>query len=105
MTEFPQWWQFVVGQSLAQGDLLHGCLVPLFNPDLSPDLPVSDVIVKEYDCIVVTQSCDLENNKAPLVALCPTHSLMQFEEINPRYKQKGQWEQVRQGRVGGLSMC
>lgn len=78
--------------------------MPLFNPDLSPDVLANDVVVNEYDCIVVTQSCDLENDKAPLVALCPAHSLMQFEEINPRYKQKGHWEQVRQGRVEGLHL-
>ena len=54
--------------------------------------------------IVVTQSCDLENKKARFVATCPTHTLAEFEEANPAFSRKGQWEQVRKGRVEGLHL-
>ena len=58
--------------------------------------------VKEYDCIVTTQSCDLENNKAPLVALCPIYPITRYDEVNPKFNKR--WEEVRQGRVEGLHL-
>ncbi len=60
--------------------------------------------MKEYDCIIVTQSCDLENDKALLVALCPIYPISAFEEVNVNFKQKGAWERVRKGGVEGLHL-
>jgi hypothetical protein len=62
------------------------------------------VQVEERDCIVLTQSCDLENDKAPFVALCPLFTLLDFEANNRSFTQKGVWERVRQGRVEGLHL-
>src|SRR5207302_10047442 len=59
---------------------------------------------EERDCVVLTQSCDLANDKAPLVALCPVFSLPDFEAVNKAFAQKGVWERVRQGRVEGLHL-
>jgi len=55
-----------------------------------------------FDLIVVTQSCDLENRKARLVATCPIHSVVEFEKVNPSLR--GNWEQVRRGRYEGLHL-
>jgi len=33
-----------------------------------------------------------------------SHSIGRFEEVNPNFKKKGQWEQVRKGRVEGLHL-
>lgn len=60
--------------------------------------------VKEYDCIIVTQSCDLEQEKASLVALCPIYPIGDYEAVNPQFKKKGEWERVRKGRVEGLHL-
>lgn len=98
------WWVHVEGRRLAQGDYLSGCFVPLFDPTYGTDEETHQVEVNEYDCIVVTQSCDLENGKAPLVALCPVVSIAEYEEINPSSRQKGSWERVRTGRVEGLHL-
>jgi hypothetical protein len=102
MTTATAWWAQVQGSNLAQGDYLPNCLVPFFEPDYGVEERVQEVAVKEYDCIVVTQSCDLENDKAPLVALCPIYPISAYEEVNPRLK--GAWERVRQGRVEGLHL-
>jgi len=67
-------WQKLVSGGLAQGDMLPTCAVPVIRPDFdqasrsSADLPID---VDEFDLIVMTQSCDLDNGKAPLVACCP----------------------------------
>jgi hypothetical protein len=103
MTPGAEWWVQAKGLYLAQGDYLPNCLVPLFEPDYGIDGKIREVPVKEYDCIILTQSCDLENNKAPLVALCPIYSISVFGEVNPRFK-KGEWERVRQGRIEGLHL-
>lgn len=100
------WWRTVEGGSLAQGDLLPGCLLPVFAgapPSLSPS-DISEQEVQRAQLIVVTQSCDLENNRVTFVALCPVSTLTEFEGANPDYAGKGQWEQVRKGRVEGLHL-
>lgn len=104
MTTTTAWWVGVEGSNLAQGDYLPKCLVPFFEPDYGTDGGIQEVPVKEYDCIVVTQSCDLENDKAPLVALCPIYPISVYEKVNFSFKQKGAWERVRQGRVEGLHL-
>jgi len=76
------WWVQVEGSNLAQGDYLPGCAVPLFTPGYGVSQTPQTVKVHEYDCIVVTQSCDLENKKAQIVALCPIIPLARYEEIN-----------------------
>jgi hypothetical protein len=103
MTTAP-WWVQVDGPALAQGDYLPGCFVPFFGPDYGSNGAVHEVTVKEYDCVVATQSCDLENNKAQLVAVCPIYPIVAYEDVNPTFKQKGAWDRVRQGRVEGLHL-
>jgi hypothetical protein len=101
----PAWWAQVHGDQLRQGDLLTDCFVPLFHPDFAKAPEVTESVeVREYDCVVLTQSCDLDNQKAPLVAICPVASLAAYEQADPRLAQKGEWEKVRQGRVEGLHL-
>jgi hypothetical protein len=97
------WWTLATGEGLMQGDYLPHCLVPLFRPDFGRRTTAA-VAVEERDCVVLTQSCDLENDKAALVALCPVFSLPDFEAVNKQFAQKGVWERVRQGRMEGLHL-
>jgi len=55
-------WEPVTDETLRQGDCLHQCMVPVFGPDFSP-VGTHQVNVNEYDLIIVTQSCDLEQLK------------------------------------------
>jgi hypothetical protein len=104
MTTSAAWWARIEGSSLAQGDYLPQCLVPFFEPDYGTGDKIQEVPVKEYDCVVLTQSCDLENDKAALVALCPIYPISAYEEVNPSFREKRAWEKVRQGRVEGLHL-
>ena len=92
------------GEDLAQGDYLPNCLIPLFGSDFGKDNESEIVPVKRSSLIIVTQSCDLANAKVPFAALCPIFSLEIFESVNPRFKSKGEWEQVRKGRREGLHL-
>jgi len=99
-------WTKVSGKELAQGDLLLGCLVPQFGADFGAagEGAAEALSVGEQTLVIVTQSCDLENSKIELVALCPAYTLPEFEEHNPKFKTKGRWEEVRKGRVEGLHL-
>ncbi len=90
---------------LLQGDLLLAVKVPVFKTplDLLAD-PMPEIPVEEGSFIVVTQSCDLAARKAPMVACCPVHTLGEFESFNEHFKRKGEWENVRQGRIAGLHL-
>jgi hypothetical protein len=99
-------WTSVVGKSLAQGDLLARCAVPQFGADFGAggEGTTEQLTCAEQALIIVTQSCDLENSKVELVAMCPVHTLEEFEAINPRFKTKDRREAVRKGRVEGLHL-
>lgn len=99
-------WTKVTGKGLAQGDLLPGCLVPQFGADFGTagEGAAENLGLSESTLIIVTQSCDLENGKVELVALCPTHTLDEFAAVNPKYKNHKEWDNVRKGRVEGLHM-
>jgi hypothetical protein len=101
-----RWWQSVSGRSLAQGDLLPDCLLPVFvAPTASQSSDDSqEVSVLTARLIVVTQSCDLENKKVPFVALCPIHTLDEFAQQNPLFQKAKNWETVRKGQRPALHM-
>jgi hypothetical protein len=99
------WWTQVNSRRLAQGDLLTDCLLPVFTGTE----PVGGERAIEEDVerarlIVMTQSCDLENDRAPYVALCTIHRLDEFERANVSFAKRGAWESVRKGRVEGLHL-
>jgi len=99
-------WTKVTGKSLGQGDLLIDCLVPQFEADFGAagEGATETLALGEQTLIIVTQSCDLENSKVDLVAMCPAYTLEEFETTNPKFKNKDQWENVRKGRVPGLHL-
>jgi hypothetical protein len=107
MSQIISFWEQVSSDELAQGDLLRNCSVPIVSADFATaatELSPFSFRAEEFDLIVMTQSCDLANNRAPLVACCPTHSLRRFEEFSPKFKKSGAWESVRQGRQEGLHL-
>jgi len=94
-------WTEVNTAQLAQGDFLPNCQVPIFFGSREPS---EEILTLEYDLIIITQSCDLENNKVQLVACCPIFTLDEFEHVNTDFRKKGRWEEVRKGRVEGLHL-
>jgi hypothetical protein len=96
-------WVKITDSNLRQGDYLNDCAVPIFRyPKLTPE--TQDIPVDVFDLIVLTQSCDLEQKKVRLVAMCPIFSIEAFEGKNPEFKKKGRWNEVRKGRMEGLHM-
>jgi len=96
-------WNKVTDSHLHQGDYLTDCAVPIFlDPTVSSE--TQEIPIDVFDLIVLTQSCDLEQNKVRLVAMCPIYSIQAFEKRNPEFTKKGKWNEVRKGRMEGLHM-
>lgn len=101
--ETKSFWEKVSEENLLQGDYILDCPVPVFTEIPAEKIKIVPK-VKIYNLIVITQSCDLANAKAPFVALCPIYSLAEFEFSNPKAAQKGFWEQVRRAKIEGLHL-
>src|SRR6266498_1502151 len=100
MTIEPFWDQ-VDDDALRQGDALPHCWVPAFGANLG-ESGTHEVTADEFDLIVLTQSCDLEQGRIRLVATCPIFPLIDFEAVNPAFTKKGRWNDVLKGRIEGL---
>lgn len=94
------WWKSVNCSDLAQGDLLHNCLIPKFSGS-GDGRVVTEKLIRS-PVIILTQTCDLLNQKAELVALCPVYTLKAWELTDPSFA--SQWESVRLGRIEGLHL-
>ncbi len=96
-------WSKINESRILQGDFLTDCNVPVSPPNYSAKQP-EEIQVDVYDLIVVTQSCDLVNNKAKLVAACPIYPISEFEKGNPDFIKRSKWNEVRRGRFEGLHL-
>lgn len=96
-------WGKVNEPTLRQGDYLPDCYVPIFLDPTVTQKP-QEVPIDIFDLIVLTQSCDLEQGKVRLVAMCPISPIQAFEKRNPEFAKKGKWNDVRKGRMEGLHM-
>jgi hypothetical protein len=61
----------------------------------------------EYDVIVISQSCDIKNEKIPLILVCPYYKLSEAGEPGKRLfpkSDKNKKENLRQGRIMGYHL-
>jgi len=56
------------------------------------------------DVIIITQSCELENDKSDFVLVCPYYPLVEVENLNEYFKSSDGKEQTRRGNVPGYHM-
>ncbi len=96
-------WITTRGRLLAQGDFIQECSLPVFGPNIRIG-DTAEVDVWKANVIVITQSCDLEDDKTQFGAICPIYSLDEFTRINPTFANKDKREGVRKGRHEGLHM-
>lgn len=65
--------------SLEQGDFIPNCpiIIPSANPLAGQEIEVD---VHQYNVLILTQSCDLENDKVEIVLVCPYLTFEEFIE-------------------------
>ncbi|MBI3493800.1 MAG: hypothetical protein HY047_18790 [Acidobacteria bacterium] len=105
--DFP-WYEAIRGsETLRQGDIFEQfpVLVPPKDLDLAPflsdnSLPAPAVPIRSVDVIVITQSCDLENNKVDVVVLCAIAPFTEFAD-SPSARSQGNRKKVFDKLKGG----
>ncbi|MBK8567312.1 MAG: hypothetical protein IPN76_29310 [Saprospiraceae bacterium] len=79
---FP-WYQAISQpEPLQQGDIINDCQV-IHPPRKLEAGQLENITVKEIDAIVLTQSCDLGQNKVEIVLVCPLYPLKDFLDALP----------------------
>ena len=108
MTEEFPWYTQVRGADLLQGDFIDACpiLVPSSNfmvmTGASPARP--SIAWQTLDVVVMTQSCDLEQDNVDLVLLCPHWPLARLGEASDFFKSTKGKEDLRRGNVPGYHL-
>lgn len=87
-----------------QGDFILGCQI--FQPKVEAikkgeKIPVK---AKEYDVIILSQSCDLVNEKIKLVLVCPFYFLKELGEVDPNYRSPSRKNALRDGFIIGMHL-
>ena len=103
----PSWYEVVSTLGIEQGDILAGCPTPMVA---SPTFPVNEgepisIDVVDLTLIVLTQSCDLENDKVDEVLLA---EVVDWETVKATGGQHVKATEFRralvQGNVPGYSL-
>lgn len=106
MSQNYPWYEVVSGPVLEQGDLLKEC--PIIMPARQLTFPLADNTelfnVWTYDVVVMTQSCDLVNDKVEDVVLCPHWSLSDAERMDEYLRSRKAKEAVRRGNQSAYHM-
>ena len=91
---------------LQQGDLIPECPI-VIPPNNIVEGSRIDVEIALLDSIILSQSCDLENNKIEIVLVCPYFSLntflSQMKDQSKRSKEKA-IENLRKGNLPGYHL-
>lgn len=80
--QYP-WYQAIYNTSdLQQGDFIpdYPIVVP---PDTIKEGEKTEIEIKQIDSVILSQSCDLVNNKVEIVLVCPFYPLNTFIESLP----------------------
>ncbi|MCH3915914.1 MAG: hypothetical protein LKE40_00180 [Spirochaetia bacterium] len=103
--DYP-WYDYTVcGKTLEQGDIIENCKIIIPSDEAYESLlndTVTDSISEfvEHHCIILSQSCDLQNEKIESVIVCPILSLKELITNGGNgdfYRSKSAREQLRQG--------
>ena len=89
---------------IIQGDIITGCNIPIpnvaiYNSILEDKEEVDEAIdIKYADLIILSQACDIQNEKIESIVLCPIWKLSDLIKENSYYKSSKARESLRQGK-------
>jgi hypothetical protein len=69
-------------ESIEQGDFILNCPIVIPPSKIEEDV-VLEIEVRQINSIILSQSCDLVNNKIDIVLVCPYYNLKDFIENLP----------------------
>ncbi len=94
--EYP-WYGLVEGESLEQGDFLLNC--PLIRPT-----PTDKFERHRGNVVVLSQSCDLANDKLEILQVCPVFTLEKLAAELEFFRSKRGREELRRGSLPGYHL-
>lgn len=95
MTE-DSWYEIVNrNEPPLQGDFIELCPILSLSTKIGAGDANADIV--EYDVVIMSQSCDLQQRKLEFVLLCPYWPLTEFEEKYPTFKSPEVKENLRRG--------
>ncbi|MDR0306981.1 MAG: hypothetical protein LBI42_09130 [Chitinispirillales bacterium] len=99
MQQYDWYADIPANMSLEQGDIIEKCNIIEQNYDAILNGDESEMNVITIDAIVLSQSCDIENDKIDSIILCPILSLRNLPFIDPVKEKEArrQREALRQG--------
>lgn len=108
MAEDYPWYEVIAEAKLLQGDMIYRC--PVVVP--TGDIPEEDggeeytleAEIFEYDVVVMSQSCDLEQEKLDLVLVCPHWPFEEFIKRDDYFKSSKGKADLRRGNVPGYHL-
>ena len=94
------WYEVVEGNSLEQGDLLLAC--PIIVPPAKLTFPIPAATLPAQlqltDAVIMTQSCDLVNEKLEDIILCPHCDLKEAGQMDSALGKRDTWKLILKGQ-------
>lgn len=102
------WYDVIQESTLEQGDMFFSLQVvePVLSKTVTAGAEVETAaIVRDFDIVVLSQSCDLVQGKLESVLVCPHWSIDEYEAIGGDFfRSRNGREEIRRGNVPGLHM-
>jgi hypothetical protein len=106
------WYQIVSGPDFTQGDVFRACPIPVPTPDEAffestrreGEQPQAQVQVRTATVIVLTQACDIEQNKVDSIVLCPMFTLADAGQQRAELGSAGGKNKLRNGNYFSLHL-
>lgn len=102
--EYPWYEEIQRTCKITQGDIIPDCPIPLPNEELfqaileNKEEIESKIDIKKADVIVLSQACDIENNKIDSIIVCPIWALKTLINSSGYYASSEGWESLRKGK-------
>jgi len=103
MTDYS-WYTIVNAKSdLMQGDFINECPIVVPPSEITNE-EVKEVSIKNYNVVVMSQSCDLAQKNLDLVLVCPVWPLSEVEREKPDYGKPKMKEKLKRGYLPGYHL-
>lgn len=102
--EYPWYEEINNSDEITQGDIILNCPIPLPNEELFQAILKDESVLesaldlKEANIIILSQACDIINDKVDSIVACPVWPLKVLKESNDYYKSSQARESLRQGK-------
>lgn len=92
-----------LSDDITQGDIIINCTIPIPNISIydaminGKDIVEDSIEIRLGDFIILSQACDIENDKIDTIVLSPVWTLEELMKTDVRYKSSKAREELRQG--------